>query len=196
MIRTTRRTLRSTLVVAVSLVLAAVLTGCSGGGSEPDSDDGGPATQPPEAVPGVATTVAFGKVTGRLDREKRSTLRKRVTETFDSWVDAAYVADDLSDAFSVFSKDAAALAERDKALMSNAGLGDRVDSVTATSRKLTIDVLADKGRPVGVTGRFVLVLEMEGEVQRTDRVAGRLLMRYLKDGWHVFGYDVKRGKVA
>jgi hypothetical protein len=37
---------------------------------------------------------------------------------------------------------------------------------------------------------------MEGDVQRTDRIAGRLLMRYLKDGWHVFGYDVKRGKVA
>jgi hypothetical protein len=57
-------------------------------------------------------------------------------------------------------------------------------------------VLADQGRPVGVTGRFVLVLEMDGAAQRTDRIAGRLLMRYVEGGWHVFGYDVKRGRVA
>lgn len=194
MIRTTRRAVRATLGVALPLVLVVVLGGCSGGGSDPDSPD--PSSAPPEAVPGVSTTVTYGKVTGRLDRDRRATLRKRVTATFDSWVDAAYVADDASEAFSVFTKDAARLAQRDEALMSNAGLRDRVDSVTAASRKLTIDVLAAKGRPVGVTGRFVLVLEMAGDVQRTDRIAGRLLMRYLEDGWHVFGYDVKRGRVA
>jgi hypothetical protein len=194
MIRTTRRAVRATLGVAVPLVLVLVLGGCSGGGSDPDEPD--PSSAPPEAVPGVSTTVAYGKVTGRLDRDKRASLRERVTATFDSWVDAAYVADDHSDAFSVFTTDAARLAQRDAGLMSNSGLGERVDSVTATSRKLTIDVLAANGRPVGVTGRFVLVLEMEGDVQRTDRIAGRLLLRSLKDGWHVFGYDVKRGRVA
>ena len=79
--------------------------------------------------------------------------------------------------------------------MSNLGL-DGIDAVTATSRKLTIDVLADDGRPVGITGRFVLVLEMDDEASRTDRIAGRLLMRRGDGGWKVFGYDVKRGTVA
>ena len=193
MIRTSRRAVRAALVAAVSMILAAVLLGCSGGGSDPDGEE--PSAQPLEAIPGVSTTVSFGKVTGRLDRDRRAPLRRRVTQTFDSWVDAAYVADDRSDPFSVFSKDAAVLAKRDKALMSNAGMGDRLDSVTATSRKLTIDVLADKGRPVGVTGRFVLVLQMDGDVQRTDRIAGRLFLSP-HGGWQVFGYDVKRGRVA
>jgi hypothetical protein len=80
--------------------------------------------------------------------------------------------------------------------MSNAALGDRVDSVTAKKRELSIDVLADRGRPAGVTGRFVLVLKLDGQVTRTDRIAGRLFLRRGHGGWKVFGYEVKRGTVA
>lgn len=197
MIRTTRRVLRAVVAAVLSAVLVAMLAACSGGGSDndddgDDGDHGG--TSAGQAIPGVSTEVAFGKVTGRLPKAHRAPLRRQVTTTFDAWVDAAYVAGKGSGAFAVFTKDAAGLAKRDP-LMSNSALADRVDSVTATSRKLWIDVLADHGRAVGVTGRFVVVIELDGQVQRTDRIAGRLLLRR-DHGWRIFGYNVKRGRVA
>lgn len=191
---TSRRAARAASRAVVAGVLVLSAGACSGGGSDADSDDAAPGDGSSETVPGVPTDAAFGKVTGKLRSNHRAPLRRQVTTTFDSWVDAAYVGD-AANAFTVFTKGAAALARRDR-LMSNGELADRVDSVTATSRKLTIDVLAHDGRPVGVTGRFVLVLELEGQVQRTDRIVGRLLMRRAGDGWQVFGYDVKRGRVA
>ena len=88
------------------------------------------------------------------------------------------------------------LAKRDKGLMSNAEVADRVDSVTAKARRLRIDVLADRGKAAGVTAQVVLVLDLDGEVRRTDRIAGRLFLSTSGNGWQVFGYDVKRGRVA
>ena len=75
-------------------------------------------------------------------------------------------------------------------------VGDRVDSVTAKARRLRIDVLADRGKAAGVTARVVLLIALEGEVRRNDRIAGRLFLGYSGKGWQVFGYDVKRGRVA
>ncbi len=164
-------------------------------GSGPDDADPPPGEQN-STTTGISTTATLGKVTGKLDRDRRASLRRQVTETFDTWVDGAYLSGDGADAFASFSKDAARLARGDQALMSNAGMNDGVASVTATSRNLAIEVLADRGRPVGVTGRFVLVLELDGQARRTDRIVGRLLMRRGGGGWLVFGYDVKRGQVG
>lgn len=192
------RTVRATLATAASLVLVAALGACSGGGSEPEGGDSTGGTS--EAAPGVRTRATIGFVKGRLDRDRREKLRKRVTKTVDTWIDAAYVAgdyprSDFSDAFAIFTKDAAKLAKRDQRLMTNAGVGDRVDSVTAKTRRLRIDALADKGKAAGVTARFVVVLKLDGEMRRTDRIAGSLFMGYSGAGWRAFGYDVKRGTV-
>lgn len=195
MIRTVARARRAALAAVGSMVLVAGLGACSGGSDSDEEDHGGSPGTGGEAR-GVRTTATMGKVVGELDRDHRAPLRRKVTAAFDSWVDAAYLSAGGADAFAAFSTDAAVLAERDRALMSNAALGDRADAVTAASRKLTIDALADGGRPVGVTGRFVLVLELNGETGRTDRIAGRLLMRRGDGGWKIFGYDVKRGRVA
>ena len=143
----------------------------------------------------------IGFVKGRLKPDRRKQLRIGVTKAVDAWIDAAYVAGDyprgdFSDAFKPFTKGAAALARRDKGLMSNADVGDRVDTVTAKARRLRIDVLADRGKAAGVTAQVVLLLELDGEVQRTDRIAGRLFLGRSGSGWQVFGYDVKRGRVA
>ncbi len=51
-----------------------------------------------------------------------------------------------------------------------------------------------KHRAVGVTARFVLGMELAGEVNRAERVAGSLFLTWQDDGWQVFGYDVQRGK--
>lgn len=198
MFHTAGRAVRAALATFASLVLVAGLGACSDDGSDPDDADVPGGSE--EVAPGIPTTATFGKVSGRLERDGRARLKREVTRAFDRWVDAAYVAgdyprDDFANAFKAFSKDAAALAERDQRLMSNAGLGERIDTVTATSRKLQIDVLAARGRAVGVTGRFVLVLDLDGEVRRTERIAGRLFLSNQR-GWRVFGYEVKRGRVA
>jgi hypothetical protein len=189
-------TVRAALATAVSVVLVAALGACSDDGSDPES--GGPSDESSKAVPSIPTHARIGKVSGRLDRDRRKGLRKQVTKAVDAWIDPAYVEGDyprtdFSGAFAVFSKDAAKLAKRDRRLMSNAGLGDRVESVTAKTRRLSIDVLANAGRAAAVTGRFVLVLKMDGKVRRTDRIAGRLFLAHSEKGWQVFGYDVNRG---
>ena len=193
MYRTAQRARLTALATAAAIVLVAGLGACTGSGS--DSDDADPAPGAESSAPGIRTTATIGKVTGKLRRDQRAPLRKKVTATFDSWVDAAYLSSG-GDAFAGFIKDAAKLANKDRAQMSNAALGDRVDSVTAKTRKLSIEVLADRGRPAGVTGRFVLVLELDGQTTRIDRIAGRLFLRRGHDGWKVFGYEVKRGTVA
>jgi len=198
MFHTAGRAGRAALATTVSLALVAALGACSDGGS--DSDDGDAPEDSSEAAPAITTKSTIGKISGRLPREDRAQLRKKVTQAVDAWIDAAYVAgdyprSDFSDAFKVFTKDAAALAESDRRLMSNAAVGGRLESVTAASRKLRIDVLAAKGKAVGVTGRFILVLDLDGEVRRTDRIVGRLFLSYQR-GWQVFGYEVKRGRVA
>ena len=193
MYRTAQRARLTALATAVAIVLVAGLGACTGSGS--DSDDADPAPGAESSAPGIRTTATIGKVTGKLRRDQRAPLRKKVTATFDSWVDAAYLSSG-GDAFAGFIKDAAKLAKKDRAQMSNAALGDRFDSVTAKTRKLSIEVLADRGRPAGVTGRFVLVLKLDGQTTRTDRIAGRLFLRRGHGGWKVFGYEVKRGTVA
>ena len=200
MFPTPARAVRAALATAASLVLVAGLGACSSdGGSDPDGSE--PSPESTEAAPGIPTKSTIGFVKGKLQRDRRKQLRLRVTKAVDAWIDAAYVAgdyprSDFSDAFKVFSKGAATLAKRDKGLMSNAEVGDRVDSVTAKARRLRIDVLADRGKAAGVTARVVILLALDGEVRRTDRIAGRLFLGYSGTGWQVFGYDVKRGRVA
>jgi len=199
MFLTQARAGRAAVATAAALVLVAALGACSDDGSDPDKSEASP--QSTEAAPGIPTKSTLGFVKGKLQRDRRKQLRTRVTKVVDEWIDAAYVAgdyprSDFSDAFKTFSKGAAVLAKRDKGLMSNAEVGDRVDTVTANARRLRIDVLADRGKAAGVTALVVLVLDLDGEVQRTDRIAGRLFLGYSGKGWLVFGYDVKRGRVA
>jgi hypothetical protein len=191
-------TVRAALATAASLVLVAALGACSDDGSDPEGS--GPSDETSEAAPSIPTRATIGKVSGRLERDRRKGLRKRVTRAVDAWIDPAYVEGDyprtdFSDAFAAFSKDAAKLAKHDRRLMSNAEVGDRVESVTAKTRRLSIDVLANAGRAAAVTGRFVLVLKMDGEVRRTDRIEGSLFLGHSRKGWQVFGYDVKRGTI-
>ena len=142
-------------------------------------------------------------VSGRLDKQARPRLRKRVTKVVDDWFDAAYVAgdyprSDFADAYPHFSRGAGREATGDAALMSNAAIGARVDSVRATKRRVRIDVLAVERRAVGITARFVLEMRLTGKgglaEGRKDRIAGSLYLSFRNGSWTVFGYDVNRGR--
>ncbi len=178
-------------VIAVLASLALLVSGCTGDGDEGGSGNGVPPSNQ------VATETSIGLVRGRLPQRSRPRVKKRVTAVFDDWVDAAYAGDyprsDFSDGFPGFSRGARRQAMRDGALMSNAQIGDRLDEVRFTKRRVRVDVLAVDRRAVGVTARFLLALDLYGEVERSERIKGNLYLTYRQGGWQVFGYDVKRG---
>lgn len=183
-------------------VVVGSATGCSG--DSPDGSAGTPGDaassgSPAEPEP-VETRVRIARVDGALARDGRERLRERVGAAIDTWIDAAYGGtyprQDFSGTFTTFTRGAAARAAADTRLMSNAAVGQRVDDVRLVRRHVDLDVLGVGGTAAGVTARVDLVLELSGEVSRTDRIRGLLhLVRERSAGssaWRVFGYDLTR----
>ena len=190
--------------VVLILALALTLAACSGDSSEPsaDPDDAGPsASEATEAPPPLETTASLGKVTGKLSKDKRSKVRQQVARAVDAWLDAAYVGgdyprNDFAAAWPGFTTGAKVDAKADKALMSNQDIGAQIDAVEATTREVSVDVLAVKGHAAGATARVVLRFQTDGDVQRKVEVRGRLFLTPTPDGWRIFGYDVTKGRGA
>lgn len=194
--RTAPRT-RST-VAAILLALALTAGACSGDEESRTTPTTPEATPSATTPPPVPTKVTIGEVSGRLPGEARDHLRKVVGDVVDTWFEAAYLGGDyprrnFSAAFPGFTPGARSEARHDLALMSNAGLGDRIDAVVAKWKRVRVDVLAAHRRPVGATARFVLVFKTTGEARRKLEVRGRLLLTRTDNGWRVFGYDVTKG---
>ncbi len=193
------------VVVAATLLavlLSGLLVGCTGedGPAAPDGEDSRQ-QRTSEAAPQLPTTTTVGQVVGKLGKQQRQQLKARVTEVVDGWIDAAYVSGPyprrrFEHSFPGFSAGAKDEARRDAGLMSNAAVGDWVQSVEAVARRLKLDVLATRGRAVGVTARVLLRIELRGRrLERIDRIAGRLFLTYRNQDWQVFGYDVTRAEV-
>jgi len=180
----------------LSLVLG--LAGCSGGDEDDPQGEGSQTGATAER--GTPSKVEVGRVAGRLGKGPAREVAAEVAKVVDRWLDAAYVAgdyprSDFRNAFPGFTKDAARLAARQGALMSNERVGEDVDGVTATRRVIRVDLLAPKGKAAGATAHVNLVIELTGEVERTDQVRGRVVLTPSKNGWRVFGFDIARGKV-
>ena len=192
--------LRSAAALICTLTLVLASSGCS---SDDAAAPGGPGVSAGNGTesgefPEVRTTASLGRVTGVLGKPVKSQIKKRITAVVDDWFDAAYVAgkyprSDFTGAFPHFTRGATQRARKDVALMSNATIGERIDSVRAMNRQLKIDVLAVGRRPVAVTARVVLGMQVEGEISRRERVAGSLYLTYGNGSWQVFGYDMTRG---
>ena len=175
------------------------LTACSGLGAGKPASDGEPSSATPAGPTPLETHTTMGVISGKLDKAARARIKTKVAAVVDDWFDAAYVGgdwprSDFGDAYPHFSSRAARDAADDAGLMSNQRLGERIESVEATKRRLRVDVLAVKRRAVGVTARFVLGMRLAGQVNRSERVAGSLFLTFQDGGWQVFGYDVQRGK--
>jgi hypothetical protein len=200
--RTARR--RAPGMVAALLCLAVTATACSGGSNDSSGASGGDGTSASEGTdtPGPLTTTAtLGKVAGKLPKDKRSKARKQVAQTVDQWFDAAYIdgdypRSDFANAWPGFTTGAKADAADDEGLMSNEDIGTKISAVEATTREVTVDLLAVKGHARGATARFVLKFRTTGDVQRKIEVRGRLFLTPVSDGWRIFGYDVTKGRAA
>ena len=187
-------------LATLALALGLTLGGCSGDEDEPDEPGAAPSTPGAPDAPAVETVVEIGRVTGRLPQEARERLADQVGAVVDGWTEAAYLGGDyprrdFSDSWPGFTAGAQEEAHRDRALMSNEDIGQRIDGVEVRRSRVRIDVLAVRQRAVGVTARVLLGFQTSGELERVVRVEGRLYLTHTERGWRVFGYDVTKGTV-
>ncbi|HYF73125.1 MAG TPA: hypothetical protein VD864_09915, partial [Nocardioides sp.] len=187
----------------VAALAATVLTlglgACSGDDDEPDEPGAAPSTpaasEPPAAVEQV---VDLGRVTGTLPREARDRVVRQVGAVVNGWAAAAYLEGDyprrdFSDSWPGFTPGAKEEAHRDRALMSNEDIGERIDGVVLRRSRVLLDVLAVRKRAAGVTARVQLGFRTTGDLERVVRVEGRLYLTHTPRGWRVFGYDMTKG---
>jgi hypothetical protein len=178
------------------LCLSATATACS---EEPEGDSSSQPPLPSKAPPTfeVQTRTTIGRVVGRLPHKDRKKLVAAVTPVVQRWFNAAYVGGDyprrdFGDAFPGFTAGARAEARRDLGLMSNQGIGKRIEGITPKASRVRLDVLAAHQHPAAVTARFRLAFRTEGDLERKVQVGGRLLLTRSDGGWRIFGYHVAK----
>ncbi len=189
------------VLLALSLALGTVA--CSGDDEpDPGAEPSVPGQQTdPGAEFSIETVTTVGRVVGRLPRRDLHRLEDKVTRLVQRWFNAAFVGgdyprSDFEDAFPGFTPGARAEARREQKLLTNRGLGSKIDEVTPTASRIRLDVLAVHRRAVGATARFLLKFRTEGDRDRRVRVQGRLLLTRERAGWRIFGYDVAKGDRA
>ena len=198
---------RSRLLRPLAVLGAAVITtvafigGCSDDDASPKDEQPPSASgSPTSAARSITTKLTIGKVTGRLGNKQKAQLKADITEVVDAYFESAFLGEfpraTFDKAYTAFTDGARADAKRDADLLSNAGIADRIDVATGTKRRVALDVFAVKGQAQGVTARFTLDFATTGELERSERVKGYLLLDHEGDGWQVFGYDVLRSVIA
>jgi len=183
---------RSALVGAVALAALAGLAGCDSG-DDLDGGSRGPSDQGTD-IPTVATVITLQNVGKRLDSERRDRVKRAITEVIDPWFDEGFLGEfprrDYAAAFAGFTKGAAEDAQRRLDVLSNQAIADRIDSATATRRRVRVDVFAVGGRAKGATAHFVLDFTTSGELEQPMRVRGDLYLAKNRGEWRIFGYDI------
>jgi hypothetical protein len=198
---------RSRIAAAAGLVALALASGgCSSSGSS--SPAAAPTTGGSQAggVRPVASTVVLGKVAGTIRKKSwkvftqhRKHLLTRVGQAVDTWLDGGFVGVDyprhsFGTAFAAFTTPAKHDARHQRRLMTNWHLRKRIDGVRVKKRKVSVDVLAPRGRPAGATAHVNLVFKTTGQAEKRVTVRGRLFLAPDPQGtWRIFGYDVSKG---
>lgn len=190
---------------AVAAVLVALsMTGCSGGeeGAAPRAEPSESLIEPSDAPTlRVEPVTTSGDIVGRLPRSERRRVERAVSRVAVGWLDAAYLGGkyprrSFRAAFPGFTRGARAAARSDARLMSNKALGRRISAVTPTSVRVRVDLLAVDKRAVSGTAHVDARFRTEGRVERSYRIAGRLMMTRHDRRWQVFGYDVSRSRIG
>ena len=146
----------------------------------------------------VETRTRIHRVHGRLPDQRRKAVRRQVGVVVDRWWDAAvlggtYPRSSFPSAFPGFTDGAERRARSDKALLTNRTRGPHIDSVSATRRSVSIDILATGKRARTVTAHFVLKFDSSGDKAGSTTVRGRLFLTRKRGAWRIFGYDVAKG---
>lgn len=179
-------------MVLTTLAMVVSLAACSDDGEKREA---GPSGSAGTTAQEVQTNARLGKVRGPISKKKAERAATEVTAVVERWLDEAYGGDyprsDFGTAFRGFTKDAAALAEKQPAIMSNTKVGSKVEGVEFARRVVRVDLAGPRGKAAGATARFRATIQLAG-LDRADEIAGRLMLTPAKGGWKVFGFDVRR----
>lgn len=182
-------------LVAVALVLTACgsKTPSPAPASSPSVAPSTSAAPVPTSVEGV---VHYGTVAGKIPPKYRTYVLRSLAAPVNQWLDAAYIhgpfpATRYPNAFASFTPRAAKQAGHARE-MTLGKLGKRITGVVVKKRKITIDVVTARLKPIGATARFRLWLVTEGGRKSGVAVRGSVYLMPDRGGWRIFGYDVKR----
>lgn len=198
----------SAWALCLALPLSAGLSGCGPRESGEHFSAPASASQVGATTPTLRTSVAVGRLVGRLPVERRRSVRRQVGVVVDRWWEAAYLSGGEASAapdsaFPGFTDGARSRAREDRDLMTLTDVGS--GSVTPLMRKVHLDLLSVGGHARSVTARFDLRLRVNGIPADTKNTAGastrsrrlqirgRLFLTHGAAGWKVFGYDVSKG---
>lgn len=190
--------------VAVLVTVGALaVNGCSGDDEPaPDAESTSPTVELSEPTDAptleVEPVTRSGNIVGRLPKKDRVRVEKAISDRAVRFLNAAYLAGDypradFRDAFPGFTGGAAKLARKDRALLTNQPIGERIDDVTPTSIAVKVDLLAVNEHAVASTAHVELAFRTAGKVQKRIRVQGRLLLTKKDGRWKIFAYDLSKG---
>ena len=199
------RTSRSRRVVAVTAALAALsLTACGGDDEPAPTSEPTSGTTPTLGEPSAAPTLEVepvvkpGSIVGRLSKKDRGRVVEAVSGVAVRYLEAAYLSGDyprtsFGDAFAVFAPGAARAARADRTLLTNVGVGKRVEEVAPAMLGVTVDLLAVDGGARAATAHVKLVFRTAGGYDKRVQVQGRLRLTKLDGRWKVFAYEMSKG---
>ncbi len=191
---------RRRYAAVLAAVVALSVTGCSG------DDEPAPSSDPSEtlAEPSEGPTLEIepvlesGTIVGRLPRKDRSRVEGVVSRTALRFLEAAYLAgdyprSDFSGTFPGFTAGTAMVARRDRNLLTNQRIGERIDGVTPTLLRVRVDLLAVNKRAVAATARVKLRFRTAGKATKRVSVQGELRLTKRDGDWKIFAYDLTKG---
>lgn len=199
------RTSRSRRVVAVTAALAALsLTACGGDDEPAPTSEPTSGTTPTLGEPSAAPTLEVepvvkpGSIVGRLSKKDRGRVVDAVSGVAVRYLRAAYLSGDyprtsFGDAFAGFAPGAARAARADRTLLTNVGVGKRVEEVAPAMLGVTVDLLAVDGGARAATAHVKLVFRTTGGYDKRVQVQGRLRLTKLDGRWKVFAYEMSKG---
>ena len=141
----------------------------------------------------VALELSIGPGASGLSTQGRDELQNGVGAALSTYVVDAFLGDyprdDFVDALDTFTSGLVNDGAEDLQLITGAGFGNDVESVTATRLSATISSFAPKGQVVGATAvvDFAFDVEVGGETREATR-RGRLMLVPEDGGWKIFGY--------
>jgi len=173
--------------IVATIVVALLLGGCT----EPPAGDGPPAD--PESVALRISTATGGDT---LAEDQRTDVESAIGEVLSEYVVEAFLGDHprtgFVDALDGFTDGAAGLAAGDLEVLTAAGVAD-LAAVRATRLDSALSLYVVDGDPLGASAVVDFDFDATLADESTQRLIlrGRLLLTRTRDGWAVFGYDVK-----
>ena len=188
--RTTAGRGRTAARAIAAMLMVVALGACTGDDDEPPPPD--------QHTDDVALELSLGPGSSELSTEARDQLQNDVGAVLSTYVVNAFLGDypraDFVNALGTFTNSFAERAASDLELLTGAGFGPGVKSVSATKLSASISSFAPDQNVVGATALvyFAFDVKKDGKSRVFTR-QGRLMLMPEDGKWKIFGYDLTEG---